>query len=136
MKCPHPQAVGIFTQQRAEAGLHFLGGLIGKCYGHNLTGGHTHRIHEIGDTVRQHAGLAAAGTGNHENGAVPCRYRRVLLFIQSIQIIGHIFSLFQMTESLLADIRPIVTSFKINGFDTAIRLINGGFQIFIPGGNP
>ncbi len=66
MECPDPHVPAQPPQQLRQPFLHLTGRLIRERDRHYMPGRDVQRAYQVGDTVRQHARLAAAGTGQHE----------------------------------------------------------------------
>ena len=80
-----PDGAGrLLAHQMSDALLHFLRGLIGKGQRKDLLRRNAIAEH-VGQTVRKHARLTAAGTGNDEQGAIDGFYGFGLRFIQTGQ---------------------------------------------------
>ena len=65
MKGAHPHAGCRRFDQLFDAFTHLAGSLVGEGHGKNGVWGQTLDIDQPGDTMHQHAGLAATGTGQH-----------------------------------------------------------------------
>ncbi|MEA3219929.1 MAG: hypothetical protein OZX49_01025 [Immundisolibacter sp.] len=68
VKRAHPHAPRRHRYQLADALAHLGRGLVGEGDGQNLQRRGTLDLDQPGDAVRQHAGLAAAGAGQHQGG--------------------------------------------------------------------
>jgi hypothetical protein len=90
MEGAYPQAAGRHAQHLFDAPAHFGGGLVGEGDGENRVGRYAMGANQPGDTMYQHAGLAAAGAGEDEG--VPGRHghRLALCVVQRIQKLVHI----------------------------------------------
>ncbi len=56
-------------EQAADALLHLARGLVGEGHGDDVAGLDAAMLHQIGDLAGDHAGLAGAGTGEHQKWA-------------------------------------------------------------------
>ena len=78
----HPHAAGVRPHQGIEALPHLVGRLVGEGDGKDLPGVHAQILHQVGDTVGEHPGLAGTGTGQHQQGAFGAEYRFALGRVQ------------------------------------------------------
>ena len=74
------------ADQHADALLHLARGLVGEGHGQDLRAVGTAGAHYVGDTRRQHARLAGAGAGQHQNGPVQGFDGGPLLGIEAVHI--------------------------------------------------
>ena len=61
-----PHLAGVRADEEGDAVLHLARGLVGEGYGEDLFGGGESLVYEVGDPVRQHAGLPAPGAREDE----------------------------------------------------------------------
>ena len=66
VKSPDPHAVGGNLQHLLNTRAHFPGGLVSKGHCQHRPGREVHGAYQPGNTVHQHPGLAATGTGQHQ----------------------------------------------------------------------
>ena len=62
--------------------LHFGGGFVGEGDGGDIVRGVAHFADEVGDFFGDHAGFAAAGTGQHKQGAAEIMHGFELLGVE------------------------------------------------------
>ena len=72
-----------------DALAHFFRGLVGEGDGEDVVGGDASFFNEIGDAMGDDAGLAAAGAGEEEDGAVDGEDSLTLLGVHVGEEIGH-----------------------------------------------
>ncbi len=84
----HPHAAGAPGEQGAQALAHLRGGLVGERDGQDLPGGHAEVGHHVRDAVREHAGLARAGAGEHEERALAGEDRLALGVVERVDVDG------------------------------------------------
>ena len=73
-------------EQGADALLHLPRRLVGEGHGDDVTGLDAAVLHQVGDLAGDHAGLAGAGTGEHQQGAADVVHGFLLPRIES----GHV----------------------------------------------
>ena len=78
-------AAGRVAEQQLDALAHLLRGLVGEGDGQELAGARAAGVHEPGDAVREHARLARAGAGEHEQRALAVGHRLALGRVQALQ---------------------------------------------------
>ena len=66
----HPHLLGDRADEGADPVLHLVGGLVGEGDGEDLEGADALVADQVGDAVREHAGLAGAGAGDDEQRPV------------------------------------------------------------------
>jgi hypothetical protein len=81
-------ALDRLADEKADALLHLAGGLVGEGDGEDLARPGEAEREDVGDAGGQHAGLAGAGAGQHEDGALGRLDGAALLLVQAIEIIG------------------------------------------------
>ena len=84
-----PQALRRAAQQVADALPHLLRGLVGERHRQHLARCRLALQQDMGEARRQHAGLAGAGAGQHQHGAVHGLHRFALLGVQAGEVFGH-----------------------------------------------
>jgi len=84
---PDRQAVELAgaAQQVHHALFHLAGGLVGEGHRHDVPRADVHVLDQVGDTVGQHAGLAAARPGQDKHRAFARRHCGLLLLVQPFQ---------------------------------------------------
>jgi hypothetical protein len=65
---------------------HLGGGLVGERDGHDLPGRHVEVLHDVGDAVREHAGLARPGAGEDEQRPLRAQDGFALRFVKRVQV--------------------------------------------------
>jgi hypothetical protein len=86
MESAHYETLGTLAlQQGADALSHLVGRLVGKGDRGNIARRIAAPLHQMGDLQGDHARLAAARTGQHQQGAVEISYRFVLRCIGLVQ---------------------------------------------------
>ncbi len=90
MESAHPHAVGRQPQHFLEARAHLARRLVGKRYRENGPGRHILGANQPGNTVHQHAGLAAAGARQHQQVGAFVSNRFTLGGIQWGENIGYV----------------------------------------------
>lgn len=80
-----PHGVGARADQLLDALLHLAGGLVGEGDRQYLAGVDAARPQQMGDPVREHAGLAGTGAGHDEQRRSGVDHGGALLFVQSVQ---------------------------------------------------
>jgi|GEM_PF-1450627 len=63
-----PHAGGAVTEQPLDPAAHLRRRLVGEGHGEDGIGRHAHRLHQPGDAVGEHAGLAGASASQHQGG--------------------------------------------------------------------
>ena len=81
----HPHLLGDRTDEPADALSHLGGGLVGEGDGQDLERRHTMLVDEMGDPVREHAGLAGAGSRDDEQGPLGVGHRLVLGGVEAFE---------------------------------------------------
>ena len=76
-------------KQRSHPLLHLVGCLVGEGHRQDALRRHAARLDQIGHAVRYNAGLAAARSGENQQGAVGLLYRAALLGIEVFKETGH-----------------------------------------------
>ena len=66
MKGAHPDSLGAVAHQTVHPLPHLSRRLVGEGDGHNVPGGHSFLLDEIGHPVGQHPGLSGTGSGQHQ----------------------------------------------------------------------
>ena len=89
MSTPTPNAAAV-AQQALDAAAHLGGGLVGEGDGQHAVGGDAHHFVEPADAVRQHAGLAGPGAGEHQQVARRGRHGLALGRVQAVEQVGNI----------------------------------------------
>ena len=84
---PHGAAQRL-AHERPHAGAHLLGGLVREGDGEDVPGGHAEVAHDVGDAVREHAGLARPGTGEDEHGPLGVGHGLGLHGVEAFQEVG------------------------------------------------
>ena len=82
VKRAYPQVVHGRPEQAFDTTAHFCGRLVGKGDSEQALWRNSLDIDEPGGTMHEHAGLAAAGTGNDEHGSCGRSYRLTLRVIE------------------------------------------------------
>ena len=85
-----PDTLGIAAQYLVDTLTHLSRRLVGKCYGQDVPGVHFALVDEIGDAVGDDAGLAAAGAGQDQDGALGLEAGLLLLAVECF-VDGHIY---------------------------------------------
>jgi len=80
-----PQVGHADAQQLLHPFAHLAGGLVGEGHRQDGAGGLAQVAHQVGDAVGEHAGLAAAGSGQDQAGAGGQGHRGVLLLVQAVK---------------------------------------------------
>ncbi len=83
---PHPRRR--FAEQARDARAHLLGGLVGERHGEDARRVHAVVLDEMGDAPREDAGLAGAGTRQHEQRTLEMEHRLALGRIQVGERVG------------------------------------------------
>ncbi len=86
----HPHAAHRDTQQLFGAAAHLGGGLVGEGHRQHAVGRGALDADQPGDAVHQHAGLAAAGTGDHQHRPGRAGHRVALGIVKGVEQIGNI----------------------------------------------
>jgi hypothetical protein len=90
MKGADPQRADRLPEDLLQARAHLAGGLVGEGHRHDAVGRDALNLHQPGNAVHQHAGLAAAGAGQDQHGYERCGDRLALTFVESIQEVRNI----------------------------------------------
>ena len=85
MKSGDPHALGHRPHQRRHPFAHFVGGFVGKGDGQDGERGHPFLAHQPSDPVRQHPGLARAGTGDDQQRATRMGDGLYLGWVEALQ---------------------------------------------------
>jgi hypothetical protein len=85
MKGAHPEGVDLRAEQLADALSHLACGLVGEGDGQQVLGRNSAHPDQIGDAVRQYAGLAAACAREHEDRAFGRLHGLALLGVESLE---------------------------------------------------
>ena len=88
VECAEPHGADVDGNHRAESGLHFFGGFIGKRYRHNAVYACLTGLQQPCDARSQHARFAAARARQHKGGLRRPNYGGKLFGIQALQQIG------------------------------------------------
>jgi len=70
VKSAHGQGVAAGTHQPVQPFAHLLGGLVGEGHGQDVVGADAIFANQVGDTVGDNPGFAAAGPGHNQQGTV------------------------------------------------------------------
>ena len=81
-------ALDRFADHRADAQLHLARRLVGEGDGENFRRARAAEAEDVRDAGRQHAGLAGAGAGQHQHGAIERLDRFALLRIEPVEVAG------------------------------------------------
>ena len=84
------QAHSTLGEERSHPLLHLVCRLVGEGHAENALGRHAAHLDQIGDAVRYHAGLAAARSGENQQGAVRLLDCATLLGIEVVKETGHV----------------------------------------------
>ncbi len=84
MESADPHTADRALQQLFDTAAHFAGGLVGKCHGQNAKGRYALHLHQPGDAMDQHAGLAAAGASQYQHTTRGRGDSPALLVVQGI----------------------------------------------------
>ena len=87
-----PQIVRLLAEQLFQAGFHLAGGLVGEGHRQDVVRAHLLGLHQVGNAVGQHAGLAGARPGQHQDLARPGGHGLALLRVERIQEREGVFS--------------------------------------------
>ena len=85
----HPHAAGPPAHQLPQTLAHLGSGLVGEGDGEDLPGRRQVLLDDVGDAVGQHAGLAGAGAGQHQQRALGGDDGLALGVVQRIDVNGH-----------------------------------------------
>ena len=88
MKRAEPHGADVDGNHRAETGLHFFGGFVGKRYRHNAVYACLTGLQQPCDARGQHARFAAARARQHKGGLRRPSYGGKLFGVQALQQIG------------------------------------------------
>ena len=80
-----PEAGRIAAEHAPDARLHFPGGLVGEGHREDALDRHPMLLDEVDDARREHPGLARAGAGEHEHGAVDVLHGLTLCGVQPFE---------------------------------------------------
>ena len=75
----------LLSQQHLQPLLHLAGGLVGEGHRQDLSGISTVLTDQMGDAMGEGAGLAAAGTGHHQQGPFVVVHRPALGVVEAGQ---------------------------------------------------
>ena len=91
MECAQPQPLGRFAEDCGDPFTHLPGRLVGEGDGQDLVGKRAPGQQDMREPCGQHASLAGARPGQHQQRAVDGLHRLPLFRVQASQVIGHRF---------------------------------------------
>ncbi len=86
----HPHGAARHVEQFLDAVAHLGRGLVGEGDGQDVVGRGAQRADRPGDAMREHAGLAAAGAGQHQRGTGGRGDRGALFIVQRVEDRGEV----------------------------------------------
>jgi hypothetical protein len=90
VKSAHPHRAGADVQQRFGSGTQFCCGFVGKGDGQDAVGRNAFHVNQPSNTVNQHTGFSASGTG-YDQGISQRRRNRVALgLVKPVKNVGYI----------------------------------------------
>src|SRR5690606_9516601 len=90
MEGSEPDALEILVDEGDHAAFHFAGSLVGEGDSDDIVRRNTLALDEVSQAAGEHAGLAGAGTGQHERLTITSGDGLALLRIEIVkQMIGH-----------------------------------------------
>ncbi len=89
MERAEPEALGGLAEDGGDPFAHLAGRLVGEGDGQDLVGEGAFGQQDMGEAGGQHAGLAGAGAGEHQQRAIDGFDRLALFGIEAGQVVGH-----------------------------------------------